>query len=67
MFPLGIFAHHNEPGDPILLDWIRHQIDSIFNLGPGTIVVALGAFVVVIPIAILLVFLVTQRGGQSRT
>ena len=67
MFPLGIFAHHGEPGDPILLEWIRHQIDALFNLGPGTIVVALGAFVVVLPIVISLVFLLAQRGRQSRT
>ncbi|MCH8062123.1 MAG: hypothetical protein IH861_06440 [Chloroflexi bacterium] len=67
MFPLGIFAHQGEPGDPILLEWIRHQIDAIFNLGPGAIVLGLGAFVVVLPIIIIFVFLFAQRGGQSRT
>ena len=67
MFPLGIFAHHSEPGDPILLEWIRHQIDSIFNLGPGAIVLSIGAFVVVLPIVLMLVFIVAQRGRQSRT
>ncbi|MCH9010321.1 MAG: hypothetical protein IIC21_06840, partial [Chloroflexi bacterium] len=50
MFRLGIFAHQGEPGDPVLLEWIRHQIDTIFNLGPGVIVLGLGAFVVVLPI-----------------
>ena len=67
MFPLGIFAHQGEPGDPILLEWIRHQIDAIFNLGPGAIVLGLGAFVVVLPIIIIFVFLFAQRGGHSRT
>ena len=67
MFPLGIFAHQGEPGDPILLEWIRHQIDAIFSLGPGVIVLGLGAFVVVLPIIIILVFLLAQRGRQSRT
>jgi len=67
MFLLGIFAHQGEPGDPVLLEWIRHQIDTIFNLGPGAIVLGLGAFVVVLPIVIILVFLLAQRRGQSRT
>ncbi len=67
MFRLGIFAHQGEPGDPVLLEWIRHQIDTIFNLGPGVIVLGLGAFVVVLPIIIIIVFLLSQRGKQSRT
>ena len=67
MFRLGIFAHQGEPGDPVLLEWIRHQIDTIFNLGPGALVLGLGAFVVVPPIIIIIVFLLSQRGRQSRT
>ena len=67
MFPLGLFAHGGESGDPVLFEWIRHQIDDIFNLGPGAIVLGLGAFVVVLPIVIILVFLLAQRGRQSRT
>ncbi len=67
MYPLGIFAHHSEPGDPILLEWIKHRIDAIFSLDPGTIVVGLGALVIVLPIVIILVFLVSQRKRQGRT
>lgn len=67
MFPLGVFAHQGEPGDPILMEWIRNQIDVIFNLGSGVIVLGLGAFVIAIPIIIILVFFLAQRGRQSRT
>ncbi len=65
MFPLGIFAHGGESGDPVLFEWIRHQIDAIFNLGPGAIVLSIGTIVVALPIVIILVFLATQRGRQS--
>ena len=57
MFLLGIFAHGGEAGDPVLFDWIRHQIDDIVNLGPGAIVISLGAIVVIIPIVIVITFL----------
>ena len=67
MFPLGIFAHQGEPGDPVLLEWIRHQIDAIFNLGAGAIVLGLGAIVVVLPIVIVVAFLLMQRRKQSHT
>lgn len=67
MFLLGIFAHGGEAGDPVLLEWIRHQIDDFVNLGPGAIVLGLGAFVVVLPIVIVLAFILMQRRGQSRT
>ena len=65
MFPLGIFAHGGESGDPVLFEWIRHQIDAIFNLGPGVIVLGIGSIVVIIPIVMIIVFFVTQRGRQS--
>jgi 4-amino-4-deoxy-L-arabinose transferase-like glycosyltransferase len=63
---LTILAHHSEPGDPVLLEWIRHQIDAILGLGPGAIVLALGLVIIAIPLAILAVFL-AQRARQSRT
>lgn len=47
-----VLAHHEVAIDPTLVDWIRHQIDSVTGLGPGTIVFALGAIVVLIPLVI---------------
>ena len=60
MLLLSIFAHHSEPGDPILMEWIKHQIDAIVGLGPGTIVFGLGLIVVAIPVGIMAVYL-SQR------
>lgn len=57
MFFLSILAHHSEPGDPILMDWIRHQIDAILGFGPSTIVFGLGAVIVLMPLVIISVFL----------
>jgi hypothetical protein len=51
MTPL-ILAHHEAAIDPTLVEWIRHQIDSVTGLGAGTIVFALGAVVVLVPLVI---------------
>ncbi len=63
MLLLSVLAHHSEPGDPTLFDWMKHQIDAIVGLGPAAIVIALGALIVLIPIAILLFYFV-QRARQ---
>ena len=52
-FLLSALAHHGEPGDPVLMEWIKRQIDSVIGLGDLAIVVILGAVVVAIPIGIL--------------
>jgi hypothetical protein len=44
--------HHSESIDPTLLDWIRHEIDSILGVGPPVIVVVLGALIAAFPIAL---------------
>ena len=66
MLLLSVLAHHGEPGDPVLFDWIKHQLDSILGLGPGAIVIALGLVIVAIPIAIVIVFM-AQRMRQRRS
>lgn len=53
-------AHHSEPSDPALLDWIRHTIDSITGLGPFAFVVLLGCAVLAIPAAILIAFMMNR-------
>ncbi len=63
-FLLSALAHHSEPGDPVLLQWIKDQIDSVLGLGDLAIVVILGAVVVAIPIGILAAYLMQRvRGG----
>ena len=66
MFLLAGLAHHGEPGDPELLVWIRDQIDAVLGLGAAGMVIALGAVIVMVPLAIIAVFLV-QRARQRRT
>ncbi len=63
---LSVLAHHSEPGDPVLMEWIRHQIDAILGVGPATIVIGLGAVIVAIPLAIMVVFW-AQRMRQKRS
>ena len=62
---LSIPAHHSEPADPVLMDWITHQIDAIVGLGPAAILMALGFLIVAIPLGIMVLFL-TQRARQNR-
>ena len=57
---LSITAHHSEPGDPVLIDWIIHIIQSITGLGSLPLVIILGLIVVAIPVGILAVFLVQR-------
>ena len=60
MILLSALAHHGEPGDPVLLQWINDQIDAILGLGDFAMVAVLGAVIVAIPIGIL-GFLALQR------
>ena len=64
MYP-WILAHHSEPGDPVLLGWIMHQIDATVGLGPLAIVLALGLVIVAIPLAIVAVYLVRARHSRQ--
>ena len=65
MLLLSILAHEGEPGDPVLLEWIKHQIDAVFGLGPAAIVISLSVVIITIPIAIMLIFFF-QRMRHSR-
>ena len=58
---LSIAAHHSEPADPDLLEWIKEFIDHLFQLGPWTIVAILALIILLIPVAIISVYLVQQR------
>ena len=56
MLLLSALAHHGEPVDPQLMEWIRHQIDALLGLGPAAIVLSLGAVMVLAPLAVLAVY-----------
>ena len=57
----SIATHHSEPADPDLLEWIKGLLDHIFNFGPWTIVVVLALLIVLMPLAIIGVYLLQQR------
>ena len=61
---LSILAHHSEPGDPVLIDWMLHLFHSVVSLGPLAIVIVLGVVIVAIPITIMAAFL-TQRAKYN--
>ena len=57
-------AHHGEPGDPVLLEWIKHQIDVMVGLDDWAMVAISAAIVVAIPIGILGFFILQRARGQ---
>ena len=59
--PPDILGHHSEPGDPILLEWIKHQVDAFVGLSSMSVALLLGAAMLIIPIAILLAYMVCGR------
>ena len=65
---LDLLLHHSEYIDPTLVDWIKHEIDDIFGLGPATIVVVLGAVTLAFPVVLMALALRRARrarGGRS--
>ena len=62
---LSALAHHSEPSDPVLMEWVKDQIDSVIGLGDLAIVVILGAIVVAIPIMIIASYIM-RRVKETR-
>lgn len=60
-FLWSVLAHHGGPADPRLLEWIKHRLDQIFDLGPWTLVVILGLVLVAIPLAVITIYLTQRR------
>lgn len=61
---MGIRAHHSEPADSELLEWLVHTLDSILGQGPLVMVVVIGVIVIAIPLAIAVLAL-RRRGGRQ--
>ena len=57
-------AHHSEPTDSELLEWLVHTLDSILGQGPVVMVVLIGVVVLLIPLAIAVLAL-RRRGGPQ--
>ena len=46
---LSVLAHHGEPGDPQLMEWIMHQLNAMLGVGPAAMAIGLGILIVAIP------------------
>ena len=58
---MSMARHHSESVDPDLADWIKDRMDHVLNLGPWTIIVALGFVIAMIPISIAGTYIWQQR------
>ena len=67
MPPLRAFLHHSEAIDPTLVEWIRHKIDDVVGLDPGTIVAILGLAIVAFPIWLGLSAIRQRRRNEVET
>lgn len=47
---LRSLLHHSEAIDPTLIEWIRHEIDDITGLEPGSIATILGLVILAFPV-----------------
>lgn len=52
----SLLAHNSDPADPIVLGWIKDQIDALVHLEPQTFVFTLGVLILAIPMIILAVY-----------
>ena len=62
---MGIRAHHSEPTDSELLEWLLHTVDSILGQGPLVMVVLIGVVVIAIPLVIAVLALRRRGGSQT--
>ena len=58
---MGIRAHHSEPTDSELLEWLIHTIDALLGQGPLVVVGVIGAIVLALPLAIAVLALRRRR------
>ena len=47
---LGSLLHHSEAIDTTLIEWIRHEIDDLTGLEPGSIATILGLVILAFPV-----------------
>ena len=58
-------AHHSEPGDPTLLQWIKATIDHLFGFEPLVVAGILTSLIIVPPMLSLVLFLSLRIGRRS--
>ena len=60
---MGVRAHHSEPTDPELLEWLVHAVDGVLGQGPLVVVVVIGVVALGVPLALAALALRRLRGG----
>jgi len=63
-FP-GIVAHHSEPIDPTLWEWLSTKIDHVLGISPGAMVLILGGLIVLFPIIIAVAAFIKRRDVEG--
>ena len=61
MYPLIVPLHHEAPGDPTMMEWIKERMDAVFGLEAEAMVVIFGLMVLVIPVGILVAYRFQRR------
>jgi len=61
-----MLVHHGEPADPILIEWIKHRIDSVIGLGAGGMVVILTTLIFLIPVSLIGILLIQRIRYKDR-
>lgn len=64
--PADVLSHHSESIDPTLWNWISHEIDEIVELSPITVVAAVGALAVLIPVGLMALVAWRRRRMSTR-
>lgn len=60
---MGVRAHHSEPTDPELLEWLVHAVDGVLGQGPLVVVGVVGVIALGVPLALAALALRRLRGG----
>ncbi|NQW20722.1 MAG: hypothetical protein HQ477_08370 [Chloroflexi bacterium] len=58
-----ILAHHSEPIDPALWEWLRVKIDHVLGLSPGVLMILLGTVIVLFPVIVMALLWRKRRNG----
>ncbi len=49
---MGVRAHHSEPTDPELLEWLVQGVDGVLGQGPLVVAGVIGFIALAVPLAL---------------
>ncbi len=58
---MSVLAHHDEPADPTLLEWVKGLLDHFIGGGPWMVVALLGLLIVALPVGVVVFYLLNRR------